>query len=614
MKNSNNYYLQCVSCHKKTTEKETVSTCLKCGGPLDVVYDYDQLKLKLNEYLLRNAPPKTMKYLDFYPLSRDRELVSLDEGGTSLLRAKNLAQKLGIKKLFIKNEGLNPTGAFKDRGSFVEINKAKELGFQSVVVTSKGNLAASVSASTAQAGLDCYVFVPENTPRGKLAQSLSYGAKVIQIRGTYNDAADLAVQTAKKYKFYLAGDYVFRAEGQKSCGYELAEQMWHEPIDWVIVPIGMGTNLSAIFKGLWEYYQLGLIDKLPHMVGVQADGARSIYQKGKKFFVKPEARPQTVASAKAVGNPLDAPKVIRAFMETDGTIESASDEDTLKDQQLLTHLEALYVEPSAATTIVALQNLLKKGTIKAQDTVVCVATGAGLNDPAATLKVLAEPPTIEADIHEVERVITGKLFAIRAGGLTDKEKILLKKIPSSSQLDKLVKLEFNLDLTKQDLAEVLSEIRDFIHNKGKHIAKADLQSILEDAIQEKHPKILELIDFEISTSKNKRPQAKVEVKLKGKKYKEESQGVGPVDAGIKAIRKILTKYNGIDFNIEDFNVEIPTTGADATVEVSMILKDTKGNKVVEKGTSPDIIVASLNAYVAGYNELAFQKGEKSVKR
>lgn len=610
MKNSNSYFLQCVTCGKEASEKETVSVCLSCGGPLDVIYDYNQLKLKLNEYLLKNAPPKSAKYLDFYPLSRDRELVSLDEGGTSLLRAKNLEKKLGIKKLFMKNEGLNPTGAFKDRGSFVEINKAKELGFTSVVVASTGNMAASVSAYSAQAGLDCYVLVPENTPRGKLAQSLSYGAKVIQIRGTYNDCALLAEKAAQKYKYYLAGDYVFRLEGQKSAGYELAEQMWREPIDWVIVPIGMGTNLSAIFKGLWEYYTLGLIDKLPHMVGVQADGAHSIYGSGKSFTVKPVAKPQTVASAIAVGNPLDAPKVINALKVTKGAMTSASDDETLKAQQLLTRFEALYVEPSAATTIVALQNLLKDKTIGKDDTVVCIATGAGLKDPASTLKVLAEPPTVEADLKEIERVITGKLFAIRAGGVKEREKVLFEKTPTLEKLKKLVKEEFSLDLGKNDLNNVFDEIKYFIGTKGKHIAKADLQSILEDAIQEKHPKVLELVDFEITTSQNKRPRAKVEVKLKGKTYKNESEGVGPVDAGIQAIRKILTKYNGIDFNIEDFNVEIPTTGADATVEVTMILKDKNGNQVVEKGTSPDIIVASMNAYVSGYNELIFQKGEK----
>ncbi len=605
------YFLQCISCGKKTTEKETVSVCLSCSGPLDVVYDYDSMKMKLNTYLLRNAPPKTMKYLDFYPLARDRELISLDEGGTTLHNARHLAKKLGIKKLFIKNEGLNPTGAFKDRGSFVEINKAKELGFKSVVVASTGNMAASVSAYSAQAGLDCYVIVPENTPRAKLAQSLSYGAKVIQVRGTYFDAANLAEKTSKKYGFYLAGDYVFRAEGQKSCGYELAEQMWREDINWVIVPVGMGTNLSAIFKGLWEYYKMGLIDKLPRMVAVQAQNCNSIKKVNGKYKVTFVEKPQTICSAISCNDPLDAPKVIRALKDTKGEIVTSADDETLAAQQLLSHTEALYVEPSAATTIVAMEKLLNRGIIQESDTVVCVATGAGLKDPAATLRVLADPPTIEPDMKEVARVITGKLFSIRAGGVKDKEKILFKTTPIKEKIKDIVKKEFAIDLVTADLTQISTEVKDFIENKGKQIAKADLQAILEDVIQHENRKVvLELLDFHIEDSKQKRAKAKVDVKLNGKGYKSESEGVGPVDAAINAIRKVIEKYDGISFNIADFNVEIPTTGSDATVEVTMVLREKSGTQVVEKGTSPDIIVASMNAYVAGYNELAYKLKEQ----
>ena len=601
------YHLECVLCHKKTSEKETVSVCLSCKGPLDVVYDYDALKLKLNTYLLRNAPPKTMKYLDFYPLARDRELISLDEGGTTLHNARNLAKKLGVKKLFIKNEGLNPTGAFKDRGSFVEINKAKELGFKSVVVASTGNMAASVSAYSAQAGLDCYVLVPENTPRAKLAQSLSYGAKVIQIRGTYFDAANLAEKTAEKYGFYLAGDYVFRAEGQKSCGYELAEQMWREDINWVIVPVGMGTNLSAIFKGLWEYYKMGLIDKLPRMVAVQAQNCNSIKKVNGKYKVTFVEKPNTICSAISCNDPLDAPKVIRALKETKGEIATSTDDETLVMQQLLSHTEALYVEPSAATTVVALQKLLQRGIIKKDETVVCIATGAGLKDPAATLRILAEPPTIEPDLKEVARVISGNLFSIRAQGVKEKERILFKSTPDKTQLKQTVKREFTIDLSQDDLQNVVSEVRVFIETKGKSIAKGDLQAILEDVIQHENRKaVLELVDFRIEDSKQKRAKAEVDLKLNGIDYKSESEGVGPVDAAINAIKKIIEKHDGIDFNIADFTVEIPTTGSDATVEVTMVLREKRGTQIVEKGTSPDIIVASMNAFVAGYNELVYQ--------
>lgn len=612
MKNNNgSYYLECVVCCKKTTEKETISRCLSCGGPLDVVYDYETLRKNINLYLLKNATPKVMKYLDFYPLSRRNEIYTLDEGGTTLHWAKHLEKKIGIRKLLIKNEGLNPTGAFKDRGSFVEINKAKELGYKSVCVASTGNMAASVSAYSAQAGLECFVFVPESTPKAKLAQCLSYGAKVIQVSGTYNDANKLAEETASKYGFYLAGDYVFRAEGQKSTGFELAEQMWFEEIDWVIVPVGMGTNFSSIWKGLWEFSKLGLIKKLPRMVAVQADGCHSIYHQNGKYTIKPVNKPQTVCSAISVGNPLDGPKVIQAIKQSGGIIEYVSDTDTLSSQQILAHSEALYVEPSSATTLAALDNLLNKGVISKTDTVVCIATGIGLKDPSATLKVLAEPPTVEPDIREVERVISGKLFSIRAQGMREKEKIIFEKSPTREKLKEEVTDEFDLDLNKGDLETVYQEVKSFIEKKGKRIAKADLQSILETVIQqESKKKYLVVTDFYIQSFKNQRPKAHLEVTLNGKKYTSQSEGVGPVDAAIAAIQKIIREYDGIDFRLTDFSVEIPTTGTDATVEVSMELQEKSGTSVIEKGTSPDIIVASIDAFVKGYNELIYQLKER----
>jgi len=610
--NNNAYYLLCVSCVKKTTELETTSRCLSCGGPLDVIYDYSDLKLRLNQFPLKNITPKVMKYLDFYPLNRRESLLTLGEGGTTLHKSKLLSRKIGIANLYIKNEGLNPTGAFKDRGSFVEINKAIELGFNSVVVASTGNMAASVSAYAAVGGLECFVFVPEGTPKGKLAQSLSYGAKVIQVSGTYNDANNLAQSTASKYGFYLAGDYVFRCEGQKSIAYEIVEQMQAIVVDWVIVPIGVGTNFAAIWKGLREYYQLGFLKKLPKMVAVQAKGCHSLIRSNSKFKVKPIEKPQTVCSAIAVGNPQDAPKLIKALNESKGIVEAVSDDDTLSSQQILAHSEALYIEPSSATTIAALQNLFKKGIINGSDSVVCIATGAGLKDPITTLKVLAEPPTIEPDLKEVDRVILGKLFDIRAGGVKEKEKIIFKKVPQKEKLKKVVKREFTIELVNSDLNNVYSEVVRFIKSKGKNIAKADLQSIVETLIQqESRKKYLELVDFYIQVFAKRRPIAKIEVKLNGKKYSAESEGVGPVDAGIAAIMKVINKYDGINFKLTDFTVEIPTTGSDATVEATMVLQSQNGTTVVEKGTSPDIIVASLDAFVKGYNELVYQlKGRR----
>lgn len=610
------YHLECFLCHKKTDESQNTTVCRFCGGSLDVIYNYRHLRELINAYVLRNTPPKVIKYLDFFPFKQRHNLITLDEGNTNLHKAVKLGRKINLEKLYIKNEGLNPTGAFKDRGSFVEINKAKQLGFKSVCVASTGNMAASVAAYSAQADLSCFVFVPENTPRGKLAQAISYGAHVIQIRGTYSDAYNLAQKVAQHYRYYLAGDYAFRSEGQKSLAYEICEQLWFGKIDWVLVPVGMGTNLASIWKGFKEYHLFGLITHLPKLVAVQAAGASPIVDAFNNHRnVIPVDKPQTVCSAIAVGNPLDAPKVMASLVESKGRAVSVTDDETLTSQQELAKLEALYVEPSSATVIAALKKLVKKGLIKRTDTVVCIATGAGLKDPATTLKVIADPPVITPLLSEVERVISSDFLSLRAGSVGEKEKLIFARVPTFSKVKKTIKKEFNLNLDDQTLKIIRNLIAKFINIKGKKIVKADLQSIIETVTaDERRKKILEVTDFHIETFKKKKPFAEVTVRINGRDYSTRHEGVGPVDAAIKAITSVIKKKDKVNFKLTDFSVEIPTTGSDATVEATMVLQDEFGTQVVEKGTSPDIIVASIEAYEKGYNELVYQRSKNGKEK
>lgn len=614
MTNGNFYHIECFVCHTKTDEKENTTVCRDCGGPLDVKYNYDLLKNQMNYYTMRSAPPSVLKYLDFYPLKSHQNLKSLGEGNTPLHAALRFGKKLGLDNLYIKNEGLNPTGAFKDRGSFVELHKAKELGFKKVCVASTGNMAASVAAYSAQIGLDCFVFVPENTPRGKLAQAISYGAHVIQIRGTYSDAFALTVEVAEKYGFYLAGDYAFRGEGQKSLSFEVSEQLDFADIDWVLVPVGMGTNLAYIYKGFKEYLELGLIKQMPKFVAVQAEGASPIVRAFKnKAALVPVDKPQTVCSAIAVGNPIDAAKVFTALADSKGLAISVTDDEILSAQQELARFEALYVEPSSATAIAALEKLTTAGKIKKSNIVVCIATGAGLKDPATTLKVIAEPPTIEPNLNEVDRVLKTGILTLRAAGGAEKEKILFKTVPEVSQIKTVIHKEFDMDLDEATIKIIAKVVEKFINIKGKTIVKADLQSIIETVIQDEHrEKTLDVLDFHIETFKKKKPFAEVEVNIKGKVFKVKKEGVGPVDAAINAITDAIQEVDTVKFRLTDFNVEIPTTGSDATVEATMVLQDEKGTQVVEKGTSPDIILASIEAYEKGYNELVYQRSKNGM--
>jgi threonine synthase len=576
-----------------------------------VEYDFNTLQKNINSYLLENAKPTVVKYLDFYPFKSRTNLVSLKEGGTPLIHAKKLGKKLKNNQIYIKHEGLNPTGAFKDRGTFVEINKAKEMGFDSVCVASTGNMAASVAAYAAQAGLTCYVFIPENTPKGKLAQSLSYGAKVIQVSGTYIEANALCEKVAQKYHFYLAGDYVFRQEGQKSTAFEIVDQIPHGEVDWVIVPIGMGTHLAGIYKGFYEYHKLGFIKKIPKIVGVQASGCHSIFPDKKGYKVIPVDKPQTICGAIACGDPIDAPKVIDALVNTKGFVLDVTDEESLEAQKMLAQTQALYIEPSSSTTIVAFTKLLKNKVISSDESVVCIATGIGLKDPAATLKIMAAPPTIEPDIKEVERVFNEKLFSMKAGTIKDKERSLFKTVPTAEDLKRTIKTELSLDIDESDFQSIHQEITSFIKNKDKSIGRADLQAITETILQQQSKRrYLQVTDFRLSDSRMGRADIELDLTFNGKKLKSSSDGVGPVDAAVKAIKKIIDENDGIEFKLDDFKVEIPTTGANSTVEVTMILVSKDGTQVVEKGVSPDIIVASIDAYVRGYNELVYQLKER----
>ena len=207
---SQHYTLKCVSCGKEHDEKVSYTKCLKCGDSLDVIYDYNRIGARLNKHVLKSAPLRALKHLDFYPLNDLRKVVTLYEGGTPLQKCKNLGKKLGMKNLYLKNEGSNPTGAFKDRGTMVEVTKALEMEKKAIICASTGNMAASVSAYAAKANIPCHKLIPEGTPIGKMSQTLAYGARIVQLRGSYDDCARLSVEISSKHGFFLAGDYAFR--------------------------------------------------------------------------------------------------------------------------------------------------------------------------------------------------------------------------------------------------------------------------------------------------------------------------------------------------------------------------------------------------------------------
>lgn len=609
------YKIRCVSCKATYTEQETTTKCLKCDSALDVEYDYEYIRGRLNKYALENSPLSARKYLDFYPINDLGTLVTLNEGGTPLHKCINIQKKFGLKNLYIKNEGANPTGVFKDRGSLVELTKAREMKVKAVCCASTGNMAASVSAYAAVANLPCFVFVPEGTPIGKLSQTLSYGAKVIQVRGTYADCVKLCEQTAKKFNYYLAGDYALRGEGQKSIAFEIIEQLFWKVPDFVIVPVGCGTNMAAIWKGFKEFHKLGLIEKLPKMIAVQPETVPTIvkaFREGKKRYCKVE-KPLSVASAVGIGEPQDDIKVLRAMRESHGDGETATEEEILEAEMLLSRKESLFVEPSAALVVACLPNLIKRKVIKENDIVVCVTTGAGLKDPKSVLSIVPDPPTLEADFGEVENYFKNKLYEIQGVGGKARNKILWEKTPTLAQIQKTMKDEFQLSLDKRLMEIIVKEAAAFA-KKGKKITNIDLQNIVEEAINHlsESKKILEVLDFKITDSMREEAQAEAVVKFAGEQIKAKSQGVGTVDALISAVQKAIKGKDQLHMKLEDYNVEIATGGIDAVVKVTIKFKDKNNNQTIAKSTSPDLIAASINAFEKGYNML-YWKGKTQKK-
>jgi threonine synthase len=600
------YKLKCFECKKEYDEKETSTFCKKCGGSLDVIYDYERIKRRMNTFSLKHTAISAMKYLDFYPILDLEKIVSLKEGGTPLYQARKLGKKLGLNRIFIKNEGANPTGVFKDRGTLVEVSKAQELGAKAICLASSGNMAASVAAYSTVAGIPCYVMVPENTPIGKLSQTISYGARVLLIRGEYSECACLAAEIAEENNFYLAGDYVFRREGQKSQAYEICEQLFWNAPDYVICPIGCGTNLSAIWKGFKEFHELGYINKLPKLIGVQPTGCKTVVNavKNNNRKVKPIEHIDTICSAVAVNFPLDGQLVLKAIKESKGTAVAIDDYDTLSAEHLLGSEESIFVEPSGALGIAALQQLTKKGKIKEYETVVVMATGNGLKDPITAMSNLPHPPSLEPNKEDINRYLKHKLYKLRASSGKQRGKTLWKKMPTENELQKIIKEKFDITIKGDHLRAVHGALLNFAA-KGKKVTESDLQKIVENVLKEysyKKP-VLIVKDFDLNINKNKPPKVKLDVEFMGNSICSKAEGVGPVDAIINALKKAVVKDDKLSVTLKDYNVTIHSAGTDAAVEVNIKMSDKDGDKVVGSATSPDIIQASTDAYVRGYNAL-----------
>ncbi len=385
--------LSCIECGTDFKADPWLFKCPICSGLLEVRFS----KLEISWKNISNRPLSVWRYKELLP--RVKEYVSLSEGGTPLIPSRI------FDNTYVKFEGANPTGSFKDRGMTVSISLAKEAGAYSVIVASTGNTAASASAYAARAGMKCYVFLPRGAvAEGKLAQVSLHGASIIEIEGNFDEALRKAMEIVETRRIYPLNSFnPWRLEGQKTIAFEIYDQIGCP--DWVIVPVGNAGNISAIWKGFKEMKVLGVCEKLPRMVGVQAEGASPLASAWNKKLKVPEfvERPQTIASAIRIGKPVNWPKAWRAVEESNGMFISVSDEEILKAQRDLARIDGIGSEPAGASSIAGLRKLIEEKIIDKGEKVVAVVTGTALKDPDSALSDIS---TLKISYEELPKYLS----------------------------------------------------------------------------------------------------------------------------------------------------------------------------------------------------------------
>ena len=336
-------------------------------------------------------------YRKHLPVSEKTPVITLNEGNTPLIYARHLSQLVGKEtKVFLKFEGTNPTGSFKDRGMTVAVSKAVEQGCQAVICASTGNTSASAAAYAARAGIRCVVVIPEGrVALGKLAQALIHNAQVVGIKGNFDRALEIVREIAEGYPVVLVNSLnPNRIEGQKTGAFEICDQLGHVP-DYHLIPVGNAGNITAYWKGYKEYKECGKIEKLPQMIGMQAEGAAPIVR-GKKI-----ADPETIATAIRIGNPASWKRAEEARDESGGLIDMVSDTEILAAYKLLAAKEGIFVEPASSASVAGLLKLGKKDYFKKGATLVCILTGHGLKDPERAKETIGGAAMVKATVEDV---------------------------------------------------------------------------------------------------------------------------------------------------------------------------------------------------------------------
>ncbi|MCX7857865.1 MAG: threonine synthase [Deltaproteobacteria bacterium] len=399
--------LQCRNCGRSYTLSPT-HICEFCFGGLDVVYDYSKVGHTFTLKALENRPYNIWRYKELLPIEKE-PVCGFNVGFTPLLRARRLERLLGIKEIYIKNDAVNhPTLSFKDRVVAVAISKAVEFGYDVISCASTGNLANSVAALAASCGLKSYVFIPWDLEAGKVLGTLIYGAHLIRVKGTYDDVNRLCSEIAENFEWAFVNINIrpFYAEGSKTFGFEIAEQMNFKLPKHIVVPMGGGSLITKIWKAFKELQTLGFIDAIEtKMHGAQAEGANPIvsaYKQGRKT-IKP-VKPNTIAKSLAIGNPADGAYALQTIRESGGTAEDVTDDEILEGIKMLAREEGIFTETAGGVTVAVTRKLKEQGVIGEDDSVVIAITGNGLKTQEVVRNNMGEPTVIEPNLKDFEKI------------------------------------------------------------------------------------------------------------------------------------------------------------------------------------------------------------------
>lgn len=404
--------LKCKLCGK-LYPKQPTNFCTDDFGPLEVAYDYAAIKQNVSRAKITARPRGMWRYREFLPISGE-PTVGPQVGGTPLIKADRLAKEIGVQKLWIKNDAVNfPTLSFKDRVVSVALSKAVEFGFKTVGCASTGNLANSVAANAAQAGLEAYIFVPSDLEKAKILNTSVYGANVLGVTGTYDEVNRLCTQVAFKYNWGFVNINLrpFYAEGSKTMGYEIAEDLgWRVP-QHVVVPMAGGSLIGKIHKAFNELYDTGLIDTpvTTKMYGAQATGCNPITDcvKTNRDRHKPIRKPNTICKSLAIGDPADGIFSSKLIKDSGGWAEDVSDAEIVENMLLLARTEGVFAETAGGTTLAVARKLIEQGRIPRDEEIVICITGNGLKTQDCVAEAVERPAVIKPSLDAFDAVFTG---------------------------------------------------------------------------------------------------------------------------------------------------------------------------------------------------------------